>query len=122
LLRAFLDAAKIAGGGKDFDPEAFEQRLLENIRREAVIARPDSPAATSTRERARQAALRRARERAQTTLSRPTEDDLPFPSEEEARPVLDDLRTLSTGARARLRDYVRDKAAVARGEGPYEGF
>lgn len=58
LLRAFMDAAKQTGGGKDFDPEAFEERLMANIRRDAVISggAPESPA-----ERSRAAEMLRRR-------------------------------------------------------------
>jgi hypothetical protein len=117
LLRAFLDAAQNAGGGgKDFDPDAFERRLMANIRQEAALRgepRPSQPAggpSRPTRSRSRLADISRVY------------DAGPFPDEAEARPVLNDLLALSGPARERLRLFGRDKQNIQAGSQAYEGY
>jgi hypothetical protein len=127
LLRAFMDAAKTADPKEGFDQEAFERRLLANIRREQVeqqigaqAARPPatarSPSTISTAQR--RAALDRARARRRSTTRR--YDAGPFPPEVEARPVLPDLQELSPAAKRRLQSYGADKHDERPND--YEGY
>jgi hypothetical protein len=101
LLRAFLDAARSAGGVTDFDPVEFESRIMENIRRDLTPRRfPGEDAGGRTREM-----IRQAREARQL-------DPLPFPTEAIGAPLVEVLRDLSEQGRERLRALAVDRATV----------
>jgi hypothetical protein len=120
LLHAFTEAVSKTtddSGGDGFDAEAFETRLMENIRgMQAPAAVPATrPSGTTRRPSiAEDARARRAREAAKFTWG-------PFPDETEAAPVLEDLTSASPDARLRLKDLARDKKVTAQ-NGDYEGL
>jgi hypothetical protein len=116
LLRAFLDAANSAGGGKSFDEAEFEQRLLTNIRREQALRQSASspPLASATT-----VSPRRIRREAPPPAV--AYQSGPFPTEEEARPVIEPLLRLSPNARERLKQYALD-AQTGGGGSTYVGY
>jgi hypothetical protein len=118
VLGAFMDAAKTAEGKGGFDQDAFERRLMANIRREQQGAGQEgSPAAR--RLSGGTVVGRRGR-----TVLRPEDrfDSGPFPSEQEAQPVIDLLTQLPTQAKQRLKEYGLDKEQTAGGTEGYMGF
>jgi hypothetical protein len=119
LLRAFMDAAKAAERGKDFDPDEFEQRLMRNMRQQIPLTTEASTASSgaSVGREAAQTALRRRRERVARASG-------PFPPQEEAEPIVPDLLAVPLPARSRLRQYGVDKAQIAATPNfnGYEGF
>jgi hypothetical protein len=128
LLHAFMDAAKAAEGGKQFNEAAFEQRLLENMRRESALAQtqsstPRSLQATSAGALRSARTLQDARDRARARQQERADqyDAGPFPPEDEGRLVLDDLLQLSPAARTRLKLFAADKADNGGGS-EYVGF
>jgi hypothetical protein len=115
VLSAFMDAAKSAEGKGDFDQEAFERRLIANIRQEQGAVSSASRS-DSKRPRARRASPVRR-------LSPDVVfDSGPFPSEDEAQPILPVLNELSQEARQRLKKYGRDKQTTRGGVDEYMGY
>jgi hypothetical protein len=133
LLRAFMDAAKTAETGKGgFDQDAFERRLLTNIRRETMLAQESSRAPAQERSRtaspvpppgSRSAGLSRTRQEAAARAQRraDTYDSGPFPSEDEAQRAIPVLRSTSPEARAYLRRLYVDKIRSSE-SGSYVGL
>lgn len=119
LLRAFMDAANSAAG-KHFDEAEFERRLLTNIRREAAIAQPAAES-TPTTLRAATTTERIRRSNSPGGLRQSSWTSGPFPTEEEAQPVLADLLALSSAARDRLRSFGEDDASEG-GGASYVGY
>lgn len=121
LLRAFLEgASKTAAETGKFDPEQFEQRLMNNIRQ--ATQRPpqsDTPGGESPAELRRRLAAIQARTAAQKR--RPLLELTEFPPENEGRPIAERIRELSELARRRLQQFAEDEIN-SRESGVYTGL
>jgi hypothetical protein len=119
LLHAFMDAAKAAERGNEFDQAEFDRRLMQNMQQQAALSAPES----SERQRSVLANVRRRQ--SEERRARAARAAGPFPSRDEAEQVLPDLVALPEGARDRLAAYRGDKLEVAESPdrpGWFEGF
>jgi len=103
VLKALIEASNSSGDGR-FDSEALERRLLESVKREVAPPKtPTQPLPDPSRARARFIA-ERSRRRSEMIRQRQS-----FPGEEEGRPALQRLKSLTPAAQARLRAYADDE-------------
>jgi hypothetical protein len=118
LLQAFVTGAAQTAQETKFDPVSFEQRLLSNIRAQVpTTAGPSGPrvaAAVDPESRGEGASVQPRVIREQAAVRRRARNERPnrlktFPSEEEGKTAVDEVRKLVPADRRRLRDLGQDE-------------